>query len=97
VYVVANMAESLEDLPWLRQEIEADGGSATIAAVSFLEGIADEEIEAMVGAERLVRPVRAPVSCNRRRGGRSAAGPGRPGAWGPGERKELPARNRAPY
>lgn len=52
VYIVANTAEALEDLQWLRQEIEADGGSATIAAVSFLEGIADEEIEAMLGAER---------------------------------------------
>ena len=52
VYIVSNTAESLEDLQWLRQEIEADGGSATIAAVSFLEGIADEEIEAMLGAER---------------------------------------------
>src|SRR5438477_13023419 len=50
VYVLANSDEALEDLQWLRQEIEADGGSAVIGEVDFLEGISDEEIEAMIVA-----------------------------------------------
>jgi hypothetical protein len=52
VYLLPNTDESLEDLQWLRQEIETDGGTAVIAAVHFVEGIADEEIAAMLAAER---------------------------------------------
>ena len=52
VYLLPNTDESLEDLQWLRQEIETDGGTAVIAAVHFVEGIADEEIAAMLTAER---------------------------------------------
>jgi hypothetical protein len=52
VYVLPNTEEALEDLQWLRQEIETDGGTAVIAAVHFLEGIADEEVNAMLTAER---------------------------------------------
>ncbi len=52
VYVLGNTSESLEDLQWLRQEIEADGGTAVIAAAHFLEGVADEEIAAMLARER---------------------------------------------
>jgi hypothetical protein len=51
VYVLPNTDEALEDLQWLRQEIESDGGTAVIAELSFLEGIGDEEIEAN-GARR---------------------------------------------
>jgi len=47
VYVLPNSDEALEDFQWLRQEIEADGGSAVIGEVDFVEGISDEEIEAM--------------------------------------------------
>lgn len=52
VYLLPNTDEALEDLQWLRQEIQSDGGTAVIAAVHFVEGIADEEILAMVNAER---------------------------------------------
>jgi hypothetical protein len=52
VYLLPNTDESLEDLQWLRQEIATDGGTAVIAAVHFVEGIADEEIAAMLAAER---------------------------------------------
>jgi len=52
VYLLPNTDEALEDLQWLRQEIETDGGTAVIAAVHFIEGIADEEIAAMLAAER---------------------------------------------
>lgn len=46
VYVLPNSDESLEDFQWLRQEIEADGGTAVIAELDFIEGISDEEIVA---------------------------------------------------
>lgn len=52
VYLLPNTEEALEDLQWLRQEIQTDGGTAVIAAVHFVEGIADEEIAAMLFAER---------------------------------------------
>jgi hypothetical protein len=52
VYVLPNTDEALEDLQWLRQEIEADGGSALIAEATIVEGISDEEIEAMLDASR---------------------------------------------
>jgi len=56
VYLLPNTDEALEDLQWLRQEIETDGGTAVIAAVHFVEGIADEEISAMLKAERSSGP-----------------------------------------
>src|SRR5689334_1093752 len=56
VYLLPNTDEALEDLQWLRQEIETDGGTAVIAAVHFVEGIADEEIAAMLAAERSSLP-----------------------------------------
>jgi hypothetical protein len=51
IYVRPNDDESLEDLQWLREEIESAGGSALIAEASFVEGISDEEIQAMIDAE----------------------------------------------
>jgi hypothetical protein len=56
VYVLPNNAESLEDFQWLRQEIEAASGTALIAEAAFVEGISDEEIEAMLVAERVDAP-----------------------------------------
>lgn len=52
VYVLPNSNEALEDLQWLRQEIEAEGGTAVIAEARFVEGISDEELEAMLEVER---------------------------------------------
>ena len=52
VYLLPNTDEALEDFQWLREEIEAAGGSALVAEASFVEGITDEEIEAMLAAER---------------------------------------------
>ena len=51
VYVLPHTEESLEDLQWLRQEIETDGGSAVIAAASFLEGMTDQEVDAQFALE----------------------------------------------
>lgn len=52
VYVLPNTDEALEDLQWLRQEIETDGGSAVIAAADFIEGISDQEVEALLTGEQ---------------------------------------------
>jgi hypothetical protein len=51
VYVLPNTDESLEDFQWLREEIEAEGGTALIAEAAFIAGISDEEIQAMLDAE----------------------------------------------
>jgi len=51
VYVLPNTGESLEDLQWLRQEIDSAGGSAIIAESRFVEGITDEEIAAALAGE----------------------------------------------
>jgi hypothetical protein len=52
VYALPNSDESLEDFVWLVQEIEADGGSAMLCEATFVEGITNEEIDAMLEAER---------------------------------------------
>ena len=51
VYVLPNNDESLEDFQWLREEIEAAGGTALVAEAAFIAGISDEEIQAMLDAE----------------------------------------------
>lgn len=52
VYTLPANDEALEDFEWLRQEIESEGGSAVIAEAEFVEGITDEEIDAMLETER---------------------------------------------
>lgn len=56
VYVLPNTDEALEDLQWLRQEIDSAGGSAIIAESRFIEGITDEEIAAALAGERADAP-----------------------------------------
>ena len=52
VYALPSGEEALEDLQWLRREIEAEGGSAVIAEADLIGGISDEELEAMLETER---------------------------------------------
>ena len=52
VYALPSTEEALEDLQWLRREVEAEGGSAVIAEAEFIGGISDEELEAMLETER---------------------------------------------
>jgi hypothetical protein len=52
VYLLPNDPESLEDFQWLRAEIEAEGGSAIVAEATFVDGLGDEEIAALLEAER---------------------------------------------
>ncbi|MFL5515653.1 MAG: chromate resistance protein ChrB domain-containing protein [Gemmatimonadales bacterium] len=53
VYVLPNGAEALEDFTWLAREIHAAGGSAMVCEARFVEGVGDEEIEAMLHAESI--------------------------------------------
>jgi hypothetical protein len=52
VYALPSSDEALEDLQWLRQEIEAEGGSAVIVEGQLVEGLGDEELDAMLASER---------------------------------------------
>jgi hypothetical protein len=56
VYVLRNIDDAVEDFIWLIREIEADGGTAMLCEAAFIDGITDEEIDAMlttnVGATR---------------------------------------------
>jgi hypothetical protein len=52
VYVLPNRMETAEDFEWLRGEIVADGGDATVCGASFLGGLSDAELEALFRAER---------------------------------------------
>src|ERR687894_340428 len=47
VYVLPNSAETLEDFEWLRAEIEADGGDATILAAALVAGVTDDQLQAL--------------------------------------------------
>ena len=52
VYALASSDEALEDLQWLRREIEAEGGSVVIVEAQLVEGLSDEELDAMLATER---------------------------------------------
>jgi hypothetical protein len=60
VYLLPNGPEALEDFTWLAREIHAAGGSAMVCEARFVEGVSDEEIEAMLEAE--ARGAAAPES-----------------------------------
>jgi len=51
VYVLPNEDEAREDFVWLARAIVADGGEATICEATFLEGMTDEEMGAMIRAQ----------------------------------------------
>jgi len=52
VYALPSSDEAFEDFAWLRREVESEGGSAVIAEAEFVEGLADEELDAMLESER---------------------------------------------
>ena len=52
VYALPLSDEAFEDFAWLRREVESEGGSAVIAEAEFVEGIGDEELDAMLESER---------------------------------------------
>jgi hypothetical protein len=52
VYVIPKNEETLEDFQWVLREIAQGGGEASICAANFIEGLTDEQIEAMFQAAR---------------------------------------------
>lgn len=52
VYVLPNRPESREDFEWLRRELLADGGEASICEARFVDGLRDDEVEALFSAAR---------------------------------------------
>jgi hypothetical protein len=52
VYVLPKSEGSAEDFQWMRQEITAAGGEATVVEASVVSGISDEAIEAKFRAEK---------------------------------------------
>jgi hypothetical protein len=79
VYVLPRSEEALEDLQWVRREIVAGKGEASVCEARFVEGLSDDSIEALFNASReadyrvLVREARSLQARAGRRGKRSRA------------------------
>jgi hypothetical protein len=52
VYVLPRSDEALEDFQWVRREIVAGGGDASVCEARFVEGLSDAAIEGMFNAAR---------------------------------------------
>lgn len=52
VYVLPRSDETLEDFQWIRREIVAGGGDASVCEVLFVEGLSDDSVEALFNAAR---------------------------------------------
>jgi hypothetical protein len=52
VYVLPHTEEALEDFQWLARTIAAEGGEATVCEASFIEGVSDEEVDAMFRSQQ---------------------------------------------
>lgn len=52
VYALPRSDPTLEDLQWLAREITAEGGEATLCTASLVEGLRDEQVEALFHAAR---------------------------------------------
>jgi hypothetical protein len=52
VYVLPLTEQTQEDFQWVAREIASDGGEATICRATFVEGLRDDQIEALFHAAR---------------------------------------------
>ena len=52
VYVLPKNEETLEDFQWVLREIVQGGGEASICAADFIEGLTDDQVQAMFQAAR---------------------------------------------
>jgi len=74
VYVLPRTDETLEDFQWVRREIVAGGGEASVCEARFVEGLSDPAIEGLFNAAReadyaaLAREARALQAASTRRG-----------------------------
>ncbi len=70
VYVLPFNDEAMEDFQWLRREITAGGGEATVCRASFVDGMSDRQMEALfrpladhgAASERLPGNGKAPMN-----------------------------------
>ena len=66
VYVLPFSNEAMEDFQWLRREITAGGGEATVCRASFVDGMSDQQMQA------LFRPHYAAPASQRSAAGKAA-------------------------
>jgi hypothetical protein len=52
VYVLPRNEQALEDFQWVRREIVAGGGDASVCEARFVEGLSDESVEALFNTAR---------------------------------------------
>jgi hypothetical protein len=52
VYVLPRSEQALEDFHWVRAEIVAGGGDASVCEAGFLEGLSDQALEALFNSAR---------------------------------------------
>lgn len=52
VYVLPSREDTREDLEWLLREIVRDGGEATLAVATFIDGVTDDRLRDAFDAER---------------------------------------------
>jgi hypothetical protein len=52
VYVLPFTGQTQEDFQWVVREIATDGGEATLCAAQFVEGLRDDQVEALFHAAR---------------------------------------------
>lgn len=52
VYVLPYTAEASEDFQWVRREVVAAGGEASVCQAAFLDGLSDAQVEALFRAQR---------------------------------------------
>jgi hypothetical protein len=52
VYVLPRRDDALEDFQWIRREIVAGGGDASVCEARFVEGLADASIESLFNSAR---------------------------------------------
>src|SRR5262245_31275017 len=52
VYVLPRSEQAQEDFQWVLQEIAPQGGEASICEARFLQGLSDEQVEAMFRSAR---------------------------------------------
>ena len=80
VYVLPRSEQSLEDFQWVRREIVAGGGEASVCEARFVEGLSDASVESLFNTAReadyaaLAKEVRALQAGAGRRGGKRSGG-----------------------
>jgi hypothetical protein len=80
VYVLPRSDQSLEDFQWVRREIVAGGGDASVCEARFVEGLSDASVESLFSAAReadyaaLAKEARALQAAAGRRGGKRTGG-----------------------